>query len=268
MGATRKGRRRIVIDGVEYFWSSRGDDYGIGIAVCTSDAFERGQRGQWLRFQIGYESRVAADGHGWQLHQRSAVTPVVIRRAIEIAHRRDPPFTGRPGQPDVVLDRDEAHEALDLTIAQTIAIDLRAATAELDRILAPRAVTQLMGCWFAIGRNLESGEPSEREPVDDWICVRSDQLIAARVTLQQDGDAIPETLVRAMDRSAYSRCCEQRSAIEFLIAMCRDRDVGLDLDTRRTDELLRAVAVDRPTVRSGIPASHWWWHHPRIPPGS
>jgi hypothetical protein len=99
VSSSRKGKRRLVVDQTLYSWVARGTDYGgIEVAVATEEAFVPGQRGQWLRFRVPYDQLVIATESGWSMSQRSAVTPALVRRAIELARGIEPPFRGTAGR--------------------------------------------------------------------------------------------------------------------------------------------------------------------------
>jgi len=105
MAVPRKGWRTITVDEKLYYWRATGTDWDLSVAVVTSEAFERGETAQQLRFHLNYDHRrEPMIGGGVALHQRAAVTPGVIRRAIHVATAMTPSFTGVHGQPDIILE--------------------------------------------------------------------------------------------------------------------------------------------------------------------
>lgn len=99
MAVTKKGWRPIEVNGGTFFWRALGRDYGIDVVVVTAQAFERG-RSQHLHFVLRYAGAP----------QQTAVSPGVVRRAIEMGCARQPPFTGSDGEKDLLLTSAETDE--------------------------------------------------------------------------------------------------------------------------------------------------------------
>lgn len=104
MAVPRKGWRKISVEGRVYHWRANGQDWGIEVVVVTKDAFRRGERAQQLAFTLDYDHlQTPREAGGFNLKQRAAVAPEVIRLAIEHALSAKPPFTGIAGVADVTL---------------------------------------------------------------------------------------------------------------------------------------------------------------------
>jgi hypothetical protein len=77
------------------------------IVVITQAAFYRGKTAQQLRFTLDYDHLMTPFetplGRGESLRQRAAVAPGVVRLAIERALMLPQPFSGKHGEPNVVL---------------------------------------------------------------------------------------------------------------------------------------------------------------------
>jgi hypothetical protein len=104
MAVPRKGWRKISVEGRVYHWRATGQDWGIEVVVVTKDAFRPGDRAQQLAFTLDYDHlQTPREAGGFDLKQRAAVAPEVIRLAIERALSAKPPFTGIAGAADVTL---------------------------------------------------------------------------------------------------------------------------------------------------------------------
>lgn len=116
MAVPKKGWRPITVASQRYYWRAMGSEFGIDAVVVTDAAFVDGQTAQQLRFKLDYDhhSMVHQGGGGATLHQRAAVSPAVIRRAIELSRQGRPPFSGGFGLPHVLLTEGHLRELQDL----------------------------------------------------------------------------------------------------------------------------------------------------------
>jgi hypothetical protein len=101
MALSRRGMRRIVVDGATYYWRADGTDEGIRLVVVGSSAFVPGQRGQQLRARFDYST-------GPSTGVQAVVASALVRNAIEAGRRLPFPFSGEPGLADVILREDQA----------------------------------------------------------------------------------------------------------------------------------------------------------------
>jgi len=108
MAVPRNGWRTIVVSDSQYRWRAIGTDFGIKVVVVTDAAFERGKAAQQLRFRLDYDHLETPFktplASGVSLKQRAAVSPGVVRLAIERALTLPQPFTGKHGDPDIILE--------------------------------------------------------------------------------------------------------------------------------------------------------------------
>jgi hypothetical protein len=103
----KKGWRKLAIDDSVYYWRASGHEWGLDVVVVTDDAFQRGTTAQQLVFRLDYDHEctpLVGPFDGVSLRQRAAISPAVVRAAIERARIATPPFTGEIGLPDVTLD--------------------------------------------------------------------------------------------------------------------------------------------------------------------
>lgn len=104
MAVPRKGWRPLALNEQTYYWRANGQDWGIEVVIVTGDAFISGARAQQLVFTLDYDHlRTPHPGGSTSLQQRAAVSPGIIRSAIEYAIVADPPFIGTPGGNDISL---------------------------------------------------------------------------------------------------------------------------------------------------------------------
>jgi hypothetical protein len=218
VGSSRKGKRRIVVDDVEYFWTATGSDHGITVAVVTGDAFVHGQRGQWLRFAVGYGSASVPQEGGWRLIAQRSVTPGVVRRAIEVARRRG--FTGREGLPDMVLTPEESAAALAETPERRIARMLAAAS----DALADGRMEVVIGLFGDIGETIaKDPECGHFMVLDAWFKAAADRLRAQVVGIQGYVDATLATLEKDWPNRQFptERCRERHAALMMFLNHAR-----------------------------------------------
>ncbi len=230
MAISRKGLRRIMVDGAEYFWSAV-DDIEYRVAIVTGDGVERGQRGRWIRFEIPYQPDLREPG--WWEDHRVTVTPRMIQRAIVIARRHDPAT-------DVELSTDEMRDTIGLELLR-IEDELHA----LTRVLETGTRADLVPRVLAVG--CRDGSPPL---LDDWTACHSDVLRERRFELQSTLDVCATFL----SRQAFAT----RSAIEFVVAMCKRVGIDLELDPTIADDNVRKRQPES-ELPWGIPESHWWW---------
>jgi hypothetical protein len=226
VGTSRKGRRRIVVDEVEYFWTATGTDHGITVVVVTGDAFVSGQHGQWLRFRVGYGSASVPQEGGWLLIAQRSVTARVVRRAIEAARRRG--FTGRDGQPDMYLTPEESAAALADTPERRIARMLVAAS---DALAAGR-MDVVIGLFGDIGQTFaEDPDSGHLFVLDAWFTGAADRLRAQVAGIQGYVDAILATLEKDWPdwQRKAERCRERHDALVMFLFHARHAGLG-DVD--------------------------------------
>lgn len=107
MAVPKKGWRRITVASQTYSWRAIGTDYGIEVVVVTDAAFDVGKTAQQLKLNLDYNPVTTPHPGGGVAHrQQTAVSPGVIRLAIERALSLSPPFTGEHGAPDIRLPRE------------------------------------------------------------------------------------------------------------------------------------------------------------------
>jgi hypothetical protein len=229
MAISRKGMRRITVDGEEYYWSALGD-IDSRVAIVTADGLERGQHGRWIRFGMLFEPDLTQPG--WWEDLRVTVTPKMIQRAI--ARRRG--FTA-----DIELTTGEMREVIGREMLR-FEDELQA----LARDLETNAVTGLVARLLAVG--CREG-PASLPLVDDWTACHSETLALWRLWMQH-----------LLDTARYSARQElaMRSAVEFFVTMCKRVGIEVVLDMRKFDERLRLIRWVT-VLPWGIPDSHWWW---------
>src|SRR5688500_10705921 len=110
MAIARKGWRRIVVDGATYYWRAfdhcRDRWCGVQLAIVGETAFTRGIRAQQLVAYLDHDwLEVPHPSARLFHHEPAAITPAIVRLAIERGRTANPPFTGEPGRPDVMLDK-------------------------------------------------------------------------------------------------------------------------------------------------------------------
>lgn len=103
MAVPRKGWRPLALGQQTYYWRANGHDWGIEVVIVTEAAFISGARAQQLVFTLDYDHHRTPYPGGTSLQQQAAVSPGIIRSAIEYALVADPPFTGTPGGNDISL---------------------------------------------------------------------------------------------------------------------------------------------------------------------
>lgn len=129
--------RRIVVDGVDYFWRVVGTDDGISVDVVGEEGFKRGVTGQSLHFVVPYDPVPAPTESGWHLVQRGVVSPRLIRRAIAVARR---------GGSLNALTRKQVDEVLIRTPEEELALDVECALRILKKLPNdPQKIDLLMG---------------------------------------------------------------------------------------------------------------------------
>ncbi len=286
MSSSRKGRRTIVVDGVRYSWQARGtDEGGIAVSVATDDAFVSGQRGQWLHFHVPYDSLMSAHEASWGAHQRARVTPGLVRRAIEFACRRKPPFTGRGGEPDVQLSREDVAALVAEAPLERIQGELRRVEVQLARLTAEMfekdgdatlvcTAEVLLAYWLEIARIEEMvHDDAVRDTVNTWLKAHADARLQVTAPIQMATNAISSTLAKSWPawQGAHSRCCERRSGLAFFLERCARAglsEVVARIDTSEVDARFRAwnEPFDRDMSFGWIPGSHFWWSPPRRRP--
>jgi hypothetical protein len=266
MARSRKGWRRIVVEGAEFYWLARGTDDGIYARVVGPEAFVSGQHGQELSFGLSYYSVLSPTETGWRTKQRTAITPGVVRRAIDLARARQPAFTGRIGEPDVMLSEEEARALMTLTPSEQVVGDLARAEAVLARVESgeARAIELLLGIVLALGRTLHHARSTEAEALAvTWARERAARLVALAPAVQSYVRDLEATLAKEWPewQRQRERCCERRSAVEFLLDLCRRAglpELPSTIDTRTVDAHLLAP---KPAIvpEPDFPASHAWW---------
>lgn len=104
MAVPRKGWRRLIVDGRQYFWRAIGTDWDINVVAVTEAAFIKGVTAQQLAFSLDYDhlQTPLPDG-SVRLRQRAAVAPGVVALAIRHAVASTPSFTGNIGDPHVTV---------------------------------------------------------------------------------------------------------------------------------------------------------------------
>lgn len=87
-----------------FYWRTTGTDWGLILAVVTEKAFICSKTSQQLRITFEYDHlQIPIAPDVVRLRQRAAITPRIVRLAIEKAKVMTPPFTGEIGVPDIVL---------------------------------------------------------------------------------------------------------------------------------------------------------------------
>lgn len=274
MGISRKGKRLLTIGDERYFWCSHGTDYGIAVVVVTEDAFVHGQRGQQLGFSVPYGELVVAHDTHWSGRSHTVVTPGVVRRAIDLAKRAAPPFTGRAGEPDLLLSEEDVRRASAETPRVRIEANLVRADADLaavvDAMGAPAndpapvyKVGVLMDRLLDIGHMSQLAPETEDALVEGWFQRHARTIERIVPSIQAAANAIAQTLTtpQPFPDSARERCYERRSALAAFLDLGNRAGLGdvlARVDTAAADTALRA---ERPTkfAPPGIPRSHWWW---------
>lgn len=105
----------MTVDAQRFYWRALGGDWFINVVIVTDAAFVSGHTAQQLRFRLSYDQlRTACPGGSISLHQRAAITPAVVRRAIELSRERVPAFSGDLDLADVELSGSETHELQEL----------------------------------------------------------------------------------------------------------------------------------------------------------
>ena len=272
MAASRKGMRSLVVGPSRYFWRAKGSDNGITVAITTDGSFVSGQHGQWLHLVVPYNSMSAAHRDSWSLHQRASVQPGLIRRFIEAAQTRTPPFTGRDGDQDIRLDDTEVAAILAQPPDVFLAEELKRASDALNAVIdrgtehAPNTVEVLLGYFSSIGCLLASNDgPALRAAVNGWFSAHERRLNDAASILHAALNALQhEVRVPSQAWEAkWERLCQRRSGFESLFELGRAArsTTVMNLDTKALDAELRKRGANEKYVRPRpeIPPSHLWW---------
>jgi hypothetical protein len=116
MAVPQKGWRPITVDAQRFYWRAIGGDWWIAAVVVTDAAFVHGRTAQQLRFRLDYDQHhlVHPGGGGASLHQRAAISPRVIRRAIELSRKCVPAFSGEFDLADAELPEVDLRELQEL----------------------------------------------------------------------------------------------------------------------------------------------------------
>ncbi len=286
MSSSRKGKRRLVVDGVAYHWVARGTDYGgVTVGVATDEAFVPGQRGQWLHFKVPYDV-VTGTGGGCSASQRAAVTPALVRRAIELARGLEPPFTGRAGLPDQSLPSELVatllpqvpleRVRLDLGLASRLLGEIIAASGEAEQDETTRSRQGAAFCSLCLSLRLELERPGAGpEPsaeVDAWFRAAAPSLERVVPHVEAARRALEQTIERPWPawQHEWHHCCDRCSALAAFVEFGRRAGLaGLDALAARVGRLALDARLRSPREHEGkgalgrspydAPASHWWW---------
>ena len=80
MAFSKKKKRKITVDGQEYFWSATGDDGWINLYVMVN--IQGGQK-LWCQFDYHQDKTPHDDGGGFTLSNQFVITPYIVRQVIE-----------------------------------------------------------------------------------------------------------------------------------------------------------------------------------------
>lgn len=181
MATSRRGRRRIVVEGRIFYWKLT-QHHALAVDVCTEDALVRGQHGRWLRFDLPRTAAICARLGGDYLRE-IAPTPGIVRAVILHALHHTA-FDDRSTEVrEVRLAADAIARVLARTVDELVLDDLTSATAALaaaDGRRFARAVHEL-------GR-IAALAPEVRTQIDDWLACNADALRAGQQTARQGGD--------------------------------------------------------------------------------
>jgi len=234
MAISRKGMRRIVVDGVEYHWRAGGDAYSSmhPSLMIVEGSVTRGVYGQGAPRTIhaAFPYRLPHDQPGWWHELRVTVMPKLVEQTIRIAQRHSGNTT---------LTVAEVLELLDLDRPR-VEDRLR----DFEIALSARPFGALIPAILALGCHGDRGEL-----VDDWFVCHSEELLRARLTFQQHADSA----------STWSPLDgpHVRSALAFLADACGRVGIEMPLDTGALDARLLGAA--RARAPWGIPPHHDWW---------
>lgn len=78
MAFPKKDRRKITVDGHQYFWIASGNDGYIDLIICSANI-----PGQKLFAQFDYHSFHINTGDSRQLIQTLSITPFIVRQVIQ-----------------------------------------------------------------------------------------------------------------------------------------------------------------------------------------
>jgi hypothetical protein len=105
MAVPKKGWRKITVDDRRFYWRTLGSDWVITLVVVTDAAFIPQATSQQLRVSFKYDYLETPNTWGGAtLTQQAAITPKIVRLAIEQAMKMEPPFTGEIGAEDISLN--------------------------------------------------------------------------------------------------------------------------------------------------------------------
>ncbi len=174
MAFSRKNKRRITVDGQEYFWSATGTDYGISLRVMAEV-----QGGQQLSCAFDYhQERVPCASGAVALTNQFIVTPYIVRQAIEVGLARG--WTPLSGGGELRLGYID--DAVDLRLEQNRVDAIRRADSSGVKIRfgAPRSG------WLPI--TVEAERQTHRTAVS---AVPADSLAALVDAIGQAIDGLP-----------------------------------------------------------------------------
>ena len=78
MALPKKDRRKITVDGHQYFWIASGNDDFIHLIICSANV-----PGQKLLAQFDYHSFHIITADSTQLKQTLSITPFIVRQVIQ-----------------------------------------------------------------------------------------------------------------------------------------------------------------------------------------
>ncbi len=111
MAVPKKGWRKLTVDNRHFYWRTIGTDWGITLVVVTDAAFVSGKAAQQLKVNFDYDHYRTQVAVGvTTLRQQAAITPKIVRLAIERAMAMDPPFTGEIGAEVMLLAQEILQE--------------------------------------------------------------------------------------------------------------------------------------------------------------
>lgn len=182
MATSRRGRRRIVVDGRIFYWKLELQRHDIGVDVCSEDALVRGQHGRWLRFDLPRTAAICAR-LGPDYLREITPTPRIIRAAILHALHHTA-FDDRSTEiREVRLDADAVASVLASTVDALVLEDLTAATAAL----ADGDGRRFAQAFHDLGR-IAALAAEVHAQIDDWLACNADALRAQRAIARQGGD--------------------------------------------------------------------------------